>query len=108
MITVLFGFGDEKVLIIINNNKVEFSSTSFGAQKTTIEGLQLSHQGVIKEFPDLENRDDWRKQAAFRFTEKVKAFNTEEEIANYLIEDLKKFGYVPEQIQKEGFRPKKI
>ena len=108
MISLMFGFGSEKILIIINGNKVEFANTSFGGQKTTIEGLQLSHQGVIKEFPDLAKSENWRKEASFRFNEKVKSFDSEQEVADYLIQDLRKFGYIPEKIQKGGFRIEKI
>ncbi len=108
MITVLFSFGNEKILIMIDNDKVEFASTSSGAKKTSIEGLQLSQEGVIKEFPDLKDKYDWREQAIIRFNEKKKSFNTEQEIADYIIKDLTKYGYIPEQIQKGGSRPKKI
>lgn len=108
MIHVLFRFGNEKILITIDKQEVYFSNTSFGAQRTTIDGLQLNREGVIKEFPDLAKSEDWRKEAAFRFTEKVKGFNSEQEVADYLIEDLRKYGYIPEQIQREGFRPEKI
>ncbi len=108
MISILFGFGSEKILVIIEGTNVSFCNTQFGAKKTSIDGLQLSHEGVIKEFPDLKEDKEWRKKVIERFKEKISNFNTEQERANYIIEDLRKHGYVPEQKQIGGFRPKKI
>ncbi len=108
MITILFGFGNEKILVSIKGYNVTFASTKYGAKETSIDGLQLSHQGVIKEFPDLEDKDDWAEQAIKRFKNKVKSFTNENERADYIISDLKKHGYMPEQRQKGGFRPKSL
>ena len=108
MINLLFRLGNDKILISVNGNQVYFSSTAYGNQKAPIEGLNLSQQGVIKEFPDLEGDAEWRTKAIERFNKKISSFKTEEEKVEYIIEDLKKFGYVPEQKQKEGFRPEKI
>lgn len=108
MINILLGFANEKILVIVEGNRVSFSSTQFGIQKTTIDGLKLDKRGVIREFPDLEGDDAWRLKAIGRFKEKISSFNSEKAIADYVIEDLKKFGYIPEQIQREGFRPEII
>ncbi|HEC39990.1 hypothetical protein LCGC14_0509550 [marine sediment metagenome] len=108
MITVLFGFGNEKILVIVEGTNVSFCSTQFGAKKTTIDGLQLNHEGVIKEFPDLKEDKEWRKKTIERFKEKISGFKTEQQRVNYIIEDLRKYGYIPEQKQIGGFRPKKI
>ena len=64
----------------------------------------MNYKGTIKEFPDLKNNDNWKKIARERFKEKIKSFNSEEDIADYLINDLKKVGYVPLLKQKKGFR----
>ena len=108
MITILFGFGSEKILVIVEGTNVSFCNTQFGAKKTSIDGLQLSHEGVIREFPDLEGNDEWKKITIERFKKKISNFNTESERANYIIEDLRKHGYIPERKQIGGFRPKKI
>jgi hypothetical protein len=108
MIKLLFGFGSDKILIRIDGAKVYFSNTSFGAVESEIDGLNISKEGAIKESPDLEGDAEWRKKTIERFKEKISNFKTEQERADYIIEDLKKFGYIPEQIQKEGFRPTKI
>ena len=70
--------------------------------------MNISKEGVEKEFPDLEGDVEWRKKAIERFKKKIFDFKTEEERAEYIIEDLRKFGYIPERKQKEGFRPEKI
>ncbi|KKN56541.1 hypothetical protein LCGC14_0571190 [marine sediment metagenome] len=108
MITILFDFVNEKVLITIEGEKVYFSQTNYGSVKSEIDGLQLDRDGAIREFPDLENDINWRVKVIERFKQKIKEFATEEDRADYLIFDLRKYGYVPEQIQKEGFRPRKI
>lgn len=108
MIIILFSFGNEKVLITIDGEKVWFSNTNYGAVKSEIDGLQLDRDGVIREFPDLEDDVEWRTKVIERFKKKMKKFATEEDRADYVIFDLRKYGYVPEQIQKEGFRPRKI
>jgi len=108
MITILFGFANDKIMVTINGNQVYFSSTAFGAVKAPIEGLRLNYSGVCNEFPDLRENEDWENEACKRFKNKIESYNTEEEKADYIIEDLKKFGYIPEQKQKEGFRPRKI
>jgi len=75
---------------------------------STVEGLQFSKQGVIKEFPDLEDDEDWKKKVIERLKEKIKTFNTEMEKTNYVKEELEKFGYEPLFYQRGGFRPKKF
>ena len=107
MIGLIFGFGSEIVEIRIENTNVLFrNQKSLGF--TTIDGLKLDYKGVCREFPDLELRTDWREEAINRFKEKIKSLKTESERADYIIEDLKKYGYVPMYMQKKGFRTKKI
>ncbi len=108
MITVLFSFANEKVLITVKGNKVYFSSTAMGAVESTIDGLKLDYPGVILEFPELKGKDNWREEAIKKFKEKIKQLPTEQDKIDYIIYDLEKFGYIPEQIQKGGFRPEKI
>lgn len=108
MIRILFGFANEKVLVTINGNQIYFSSTAFGSVKAPIEGLKLDYEGVCREFPDLELKENWEQEAIKRFKNKIASFNTEEEKADYIIEDLRKVGYIPEQKEKEGFRPRRI
>ena len=105
---ILFNFMNEKVLIEISGNNVFFSHQNFGAVKSEIDNLKLDYKGVCREFPDLETRDDWREEAIKRFKKKIKSLNTDDEKADYIIKDLKKFGYIPLFKQKKGFRPEKI
>ena len=108
MITILFGFANEKILVAIRGERITFANTMFGAVETDIEGIQLSHQGVIKEFPDLKDNENWKAEAIKRFKEKISSLKTEQERANYIIDDLKKHGYKPEKIQRGGFRPNMV
>ena len=108
MITILFGFASDKVLVTIRGNKISFSSTAMGAVESTIDGLKLDYVGALLEFPDLEGKDNWKEEVIKRFKKKIRELPTEQDRADYIIYDLKKYGYVPEQIQKGGHRPKKI
>lgn len=108
MITLIFDFAAEKIIMIIEGTNVKFGNTNFGSLVCGIEGLKLSYEGVCREFPDLETRQDWREEAIERFKDKIKELNDEDKIADYLIKDLKKFGYIPKLKQKKGFRIEKI
>ena len=106
-IRVIFQFGSETIEVRIQETNVYFRTTQL-VQFATIDGLKLDKSGVIKEFPDLKDKDDWKEQAIKRFKEKIKNMSSETERAKYVIEDLSKFGYKPLYIQKAGHRPIKL
>ncbi len=108
MIGVIFDFAGKMVEVRVESNNVLFRTIEFGGALAPIENLRLDYNGVCKEHPDLKDNDNWKKEAIKRFKDKIKSYNTEEEKINYIINDLKKFGYVPTIIQKKGFRPKKL
>ena len=108
MISLWFDFAGEKILVVINKNNVLFGNSAFGAKLATIDGLKLDYTGVVKEFPDLELKENWKEEAIKRFKEKVALMETEDEKAQYIIEDLKEYGYIPLFKQKKGFRIQKI
>jgi len=108
MIEILFQFVNELILVKIVGNSVLFGNTNYGAQMAPIEGLKLDKSGVLKEFPDLSGDADWRKKAISRFKEKIKSYPTERMKADYIIDDLKKFGYIPTKIQISGRRPQSL
>lgn len=107
-IQLLFEFVTDHILVTIQGKNVKFANSQYGAQECTIDGMQLDYNGVINENPDLEGSSEWREVAIKRFKQKIENMGNEEEIAKYLVEDLKKFGYKPKQKQKDGFRPTKI
>jgi len=108
MIDLTFQFGGEMILIKIEGNSVTFGSTDQGAQMAPIDGLKIDKKGVIKEFPDLKGNPEWRIEAIKRFKEKIRQMKTERNKADYIISDLKKFGYIPKRIQINGRRPENI
>lgn len=107
MIGVIFMFASDMVEVRVNGNHVLFRS-GITPMWTTIEGLNLSYDGVCKEFPDLEGQINWKAQAIERFKDKVASYKTEDERMNYIIEDLKKYGYIPKYYQKGGHRRKRL
>ena len=108
MIGLIFQLGPEIVEVRVNNNNILFRNNSSNGMFTTIEGLKLNKVGVIREFPDLKDNENWQNIARERFKEKIKGMNTEMEKADYIIEDLQKYGYVPKYRQRQGFRPEKL
>ena len=104
MIDLIFYQGTEIVFIRVQEKNIMFASGSSGNKFGTIDGLKFNYNGVVKEFPDLKDSPVWKEEAIKRFKEKIRAMNDEEEIANYIIQDLKKYAYVPKWKQKQGFR----
>jgi len=104
MIEILFSFGNEIILVKVDGNNVKFSNSAFGSVETDISGLKLSHEGVIKEFPDLRDDANWKNKAIHRFKDHIKSLKTEEERVNYIIDDLERHGYTAKYKQKRGFR----
>ncbi len=108
MIALTFQRASEMILIHIKGNSITFGSTTFGAKMADISGLKLDFQGTIREFPDLEKDINWREKAIERFKNHIKTLKNEDEIANYIIYELKNKGYTPKLKEKAGFRQEKI
>jgi hypothetical protein len=108
MIDLFFQFGNEFILVKVDGSNVRFGSSEQGSQLATIDGLKLDYLGVVKEFPDLEDNPGWKRIATERFKENIKRMNNEDEVSNYIINDLKKYGYIPKLKQRKGFRVEKI
>jgi hypothetical protein len=106
-IGVLFKFVDKIVEVRIDGTNCLFRTGHFNGAFSPIDGLQLDYKGVCREFPDLETKEDWKEIAISRFKDKIKELKTEEERMNYVVEDLKKWGYVPLYKQRGGFRVEK-
>lgn len=108
MIRLIFDFAGDIVEVRVTDTNCLFRTNKFGGMFSTIEGLRLDKSGVIKEFPEFKDDKEWREKAIGRFKEKIKSYKTEEERAEYIKEDLKKYGYIPLYLQMAGFRPKKL
>jgi hypothetical protein len=108
MIDLTFFQWSELIIVKIEGKKVRFGTTTYGAKLATIDGLKLDFNGTIREFPDLKDDLDWNKKAIERFKNHINKLNSEDKIANYIIEELKTKGYRPHLKQKAGFRPIKL
>lgn len=73
-----------------------------------IEGIKLSRSGVIKEHPDLEDNEDWRKIAIERLKDYMKKLDSEEEKLDYVKEELTKYGYKALFYQVKGWRVRRF
>ena len=108
---LIFKFGTEQVAIKVNFKQLQFCKLEGGFYKyAPIDGLRLSTSGIIKEFPDLKNKSDKaiRRIAIQRFKDHIKELNTEQEVEDYLKEDLKKHGYKLVFRKRPGFRKQKV
>jgi len=108
MIGTIFEFGGQMVEVRIIGNNCLFRTGQFGGGFVPIDNLQLEKAGCIREHPDLKEKKDWKQETIKRFKEKIDSFDTEIQRMKYVIEDLKKHGYKPRHMQREGFRPIKI
>lgn len=105
MIDVIFRFGTDVVIVRVNGHSVTFGNkVGANPMMAPIEGLQLSRSGVVKEFPELENSDNWRLDAIAKFKDKIRDLDNELLITQYVIDDLSKWGYIPIYKQRAGFR----
>ena len=108
MIDIIFYFGTDIIFVRVNGTNIGFANSSQGNCYAPIDGLKLSKNGVVKEFPDLEYDAEWHDKAIARFKERIKTMKNEESIAKYVVDDLKKFGYAPKFWQAAGFRKIKL
>ena len=108
MIEVLFFYASEPFLIRIRGDHVTFCTTQFGGSESTIEGLKMKQADVIKKFPDLSEREDWHEEAIRRFKQHIAILGNEKAISEYIIEDLKQYGYQAKKRQVQGFRPESL
>ena len=108
---LVFEFGTELIAIQINNKQLQFCKLQGGVHKyAPIEGLKLSVSGILKEFPELRNKpkEEMRKIAIKRFKTHINTLTTEEQIQEYLKNDLAKHGYKLRYLRRAGFRQKKV
>ena len=105
MIELIFFYGSEVILVRITGKKVEFGNSSYGNKLAIIDGLGLDKAGTLKEHPDLIDNPNWKNIAISRLKEHIEKLESEEKIADYVIKELSKKGYIPKYKQIKGFRP---
>ena len=91
--------------VIIKGNELYFAQNGI---ITSPDGVKMDKSGVIREFPDLENNEEWRKIAIERLKTHIKNMKTEMDAMNYVKDELTKQGYTALFMQRAGFRPEKF
>ncbi len=104
VVGVIFQFGSQTVEVRIDGTNCLFRTGQFGGAFSPIDGLQLDYNGVCREFPDLETKENWKEIAIERFKQKMKELKTEDERIKFIVDDLKKYGYIPLYKSRGGFR----
>ena len=108
MIGVIFEFNSSNIEVRVDGENCWFRTGEFGGALVPIDSLKLDKAGSIKEHPDLKDDKEWKKKTIERFKQKIKELKTEQERVKYIIDDLKKYGYIPKYMQRKGHRPIKI
>lgn len=108
MIGIIFRFGNEIVEVRLKDDNLFFRTSNSGTAFYAFKDLQLSKEGVIKEFPFLKDDIEWKAKAVELFRNKLASFVTERERVDYVVKDLQKYGYVPLYMQREGHRIEKF
>jgi hypothetical protein len=101
----------EPLILRIIGRQVYFVKTVNGLpMMSTIDGIKLNVDGMVKQFPDLEGKPvaEMRREAISRFKEHIKSLTTDDEVIKYLREDLEKSGYKLLLIQRAGHRPERV
>ena len=101
-----FKYANEVVDVIVTGNNLMFLDSS--GTITTVDGLKISKDGVLKEFPDLKDDEEWKKKGLQRLKEHIKSFDTETKTMKYIKEELIKFGYEALYYTRAGFRSKRF
>jgi hypothetical protein len=97
----------EIIHVIITGDNVMFLDSNNTI--TTLKGLKFSHVGVLKEFPDLKDNENWRAIALERLENHIKSLEGEMNKINYIADELNKYGgYEKLFYQSAGWRPQKF
>ena len=108
MIGVIFQRMDEVVEIRIDGNNIYLRNTQTGLSFVPLDNMLLLKSDVVKEFPDLNDNENWRQIAIQRLKDKINSFDNEDSKVQYLISELSKKGYKAIAKQKEGYRPQRL
>lgn len=104
---LLFRLATETIAVKIQGTNVYFFTEQTGfRQAAPLEALKLSPHGIIKEHPDLKDKPlgEMREEAIRRLKRHLRTLGTESKIADYLIDDLGKFGWILTKRSRDGFR----
>lgn len=104
---LVFNKHGEIVIVKIQGDELYFSNEQMGYKTfVPLELLRLSLSGILKEFPDLEGKEDSeiKKEAIKRLRNHIKTILGYTEKREYVIKELEKHGYVPKFIRRPGFR----
>ena len=98
-------------IIKIDGNHIQYGKMfQSNLMFMSVDKLKFQYSGILKEFPDLDDMPEIEAQiiAHERFKQKVDNMRNEDEVYDYVILELKKFGCIPKYKQKKGFRKEKI
>ena len=102
-VDVIFSYGSDLVFVRVDGTNCFFMTPQSNGF-ATIDNIKLDKNGVIKEFPELKDNEDWQNIARQKFKDKLKTMKNEKERIQYIIEELGKHNYKAIKLQRQGFR----
>jgi hypothetical protein len=111
MIVISFKRDNQAGFIKIDNKYLYYGKVVKGVPTyVPIDKNIFVQSGVIKEYPELKDKteDEAKTIAEQRLKDKIKLMNSEEEIYQYVLHELRLHGNIPVMKQKAGFRPEII
>lgn len=106
---LIFELGSEIIIVKIEGRSISFSSAQNNYQGFfPIDFLKFSKEGIVKEFPDLKDKEfgEAKKEAIRRFKLHISSLEKLDDIKAYVIEEFEKMGYILRTVKREGFRAK--
>ena len=102
--------GEEVGITMTMDRALWFIKSGVNPMTAPIEGLRFSLKACLEVNPDLEGFDpkEIRSISIIRLKEKIKSFKNIKDVEQYLVDDLKKYGYICIQRQRKGFRAEVI
>ncbi len=109
MIGVIMHFANDVVEFRVIGNQLHIRNSAYGSSLVPLSpgNIGLNYDGVIKELPYLKGDDKWKEKACDKIKERFRELETDDEKINYIVDEMKKYGYIPRFTQKKGHRPEK-
>ena len=109
MIGVIFQLGSNYVEFRLDGDNLFVRDSSYGGTLVPFAPgtVNLDYDGVLKELPYLKGDSQWKEKACEELKERFKELETDDEKINYIVDEMKKYGYIPRFTQKKGHRPEK-
>ena len=105
MIKLYFKKERDVLMIKILGNNITFSNEQLGFMaEAPIDLIKMDYEGILRECPDLADKHpiEARSEYIRRFKELISGMKNEDEIKEYVIDQMTRAGYDFRRIEKAG------